>query len=158
MVVILLLLLFAKSFCEEKVQIKPVFNDLHTVYIAYIFTIYFTSNLFPSVQWKYGLFGCSKTSFKKPLQFCDHRASCVFAVVCYLLPFSFAAAYGILNSLCQSSAETKVPPSPRWTARLAGSVPAPHSACRYWLSGARTQLSTALASSSVAGMASGFSG
>lgn len=40
---VVILLLFAKSFCEEKDQLKAVFSDLHTDYITYIFPIYFTS-------------------------------------------------------------------------------------------------------------------
>lgn len=34
-----ILFLFAKLFCEEKDQLKAVFNDLHTDYIMYFFTI-----------------------------------------------------------------------------------------------------------------------
>lgn len=41
-----ILFLFAKSFCEEKDQLKDIFNDLHADYIMYFFTIYFTSNIF----------------------------------------------------------------------------------------------------------------
>jgi len=43
--VVILLFLLAKSFSEEKDQLRAVCSDLHTDYIMYFFTTY--SNLFP---------------------------------------------------------------------------------------------------------------
>lgn len=43
---VILFLLFAVSFCEEKEQLKAAFNYLHTDYIMYFCAICFTSNLF----------------------------------------------------------------------------------------------------------------